>query len=118
MYRTIQVGNLGYSMDDRDLARLFTPHGSVHSARVSTHSSSGRSTGVGFVQMEFEQDGETAIAALNGRTHCGRVLSVCWSKPWTHQEPIAGDMFGPMNMADSILPPQKPSERRGLPEEH
>jgi RNA recognition motif-containing protein len=90
MRKTIQIGNLDYSIDDHELARLFAPHGAVCSAKVSTHFSTGHSTGVGFVEMETDQAGESAITALNGRTHRGRILAVCWSKA-RHDRPDAID---------------------------
>lgn len=80
MPKTIQIGNLGYSMDERDLARLFAPHGTVLGASVNTHFDTGASTGVGFVQMESDSEAASAIAALDGLEHLGRVLCVCWSR--------------------------------------
>jgi RNA recognition motif-containing protein len=79
MSKRIQIGNLGSSINDRDLARLFAPHGAVQGAKVSTHFDTGRSTGVGFVEMEPVDAGQAAIAALHGRIHVGKILSVCWS---------------------------------------
>lgn len=94
MARTIRIGNLGYSMDNRDLARLFAPHGDVNSATVATRSN--QSTGVGFVQMECDHEGEAAIAALNGRPHCGRMLAVRWSNPWSEQDAPRADLHEPV----------------------
>ena len=81
MRRRIQVGNLGDSVDDHALAALFAPHGKVRYANVATHFDTGHTTGVGFVEMERHQDGDAAITALSGSTHCGKVISVCWSGP-------------------------------------
>jgi hypothetical protein len=61
---------------------------------VSIHSNSRQSTGVGFVEMDSFEQGETAIAALNGRAHHGRILAVCWSKPCTTQDATREEMFG------------------------
>ena len=115
MRKTIQIGNLDYFVEDSDLVWLFAPHGAVYSAKVSTHFSTGHSTGVGFVEMETDQAGESAIAALNGCTHCGRVLAVCWSKHRSNQDAAREEMFGPMNVADSVPDPEEMPERRGLP---
>jgi RNA recognition motif-containing protein len=81
MSKRIQVGNLSDSVDDRALAALFAQYGEVRWATVATHSDTGKNTGVGFVEMENDQEGNAAIAALSGREHEGRVLSVCWSRP-------------------------------------
>jgi len=113
MRKTIQIGNLGFSIDDHDLARLFAPYGAVWSAKVSTHFDTGKSTGVGFVDMESDE-GESAIAALHGRSHCGRILSVCWSDGGSGQDAERHEMFGPMNVTE-VSAPQEMPERRGLP---
>jgi RNA recognition motif-containing protein len=114
MSKRIQIGNLGNSLDDRDLAQLFAPHGAVHSAKVSTHYTTGRSTGVGFVEMVHDDEGESAIAALHGRRHVGQILSVCWSdrSPGEHQTPR---MFKSMNIREETTAPKGEPERRGLP---
>ena len=114
MQDTIQIGNLAYSVGDQELARLFEPYGAVSSAMVSIHSDSRQSTGVGFVEMDSTEQGEAAIAALNGRAHHGRILAVCWSKPCTTQDATREEMFGPMNLADVTAPPDEEPERRRL----
>jgi cold-inducible RNA-binding protein len=81
MTKRIQIGNLSDSMDDRALETLFATFGQVRWASVATHSDTGRTTGVGFVEMENDQEGDAAVAGLSGREHEGRVLSVCWSGP-------------------------------------
>jgi len=115
MSKTIQAGNLGDFMDDRHLARLFAPYGDVRSAKVSTHFGTGQNTGVGFVEMVNDDDGESAIAALHGRTHGDRVLSVCWSNPSPPQDEASPRMFKSMNVTDEAAPPEAEPERRGLP---
>ncbi len=112
----IQIGNLHQSVEDRMLARLFLRHGAVRDAHVATHRETGCSTGVGFVEMESEQDGETAIAALHGHLHHGRVLTVCRSIHDPEPQPPGDEMFGPMNIVDKGKRPQKAPERRGLPD--
>lgn len=104
-HRLIQVGNLGYSMDDRDLARLFAPHGVVSLARVSIHRNSRQSTGYGLVAMESVEQSEAAIAALNGTMHCGRVLSLAWSTQEVVNDTPPDVLFFPMNIP--IDPPKR-----------
>jgi RNA recognition motif-containing protein len=77
----LYVGNLGYSVTDADLQQLFTPHGSVASAKVITDRDSGTSKGFGFVEMGSSAEAEAAIAALNGNQHDGRALTVNEAKP-------------------------------------
>ena len=96
MARLIQVGNLPDSVDGRALRQLFEAHGVVRRATIHRHYETGRSTGVGIIEMESESSAAVAIAALNHREHLGRVLSVCWSveAPAGHRK----QMFGPTNM--------------------
>jgi RNA recognition motif-containing protein len=86
MARLIQVGNLPDSVDNGLLQRLFEAHGGVRSASVNRRRESGRSTGVGFVQMASDKGGDAAIAALNHQEHLGHALSVCWSQRSDHGE--------------------------------
>jgi len=115
MSKIIQIGNLDDFMDDRHLARLFAPYGDVHSANVATHFTTGQNTGVGFVEMVNDDEGEGAIAALNGRTHGDRILSVCWSNSSPHPDPGSPQMFKSMNMIEEPAPAEEALERRGLP---
>jgi len=80
MRKRIQIANLNDAVDDQALAALFALYGPVHAATVATHPQTGVSTGVGFVEMQRKEDGDSAIAALHGRKHLGQPLSVCWSE--------------------------------------
>jgi RNA recognition motif-containing protein len=60
---------------------MFTPHGSVQSAEVINDRDTGRSKGFGFVEMGSDQEAQAAIAALNGKDHGGRALTVNEAKP-------------------------------------
>ena len=71
----IYVGNLPWSTADADLEELFSGMGNVISARVITDRDTGRSRGFGFVEMSGE-DGQKAIAELNGHQIEGRALRV------------------------------------------
>jgi RNA recognition motif-containing protein len=75
----IYVGNISWSMSDRDLENLFAEHGTVTSAKIVTDRMTNRSRGFGFVEMS---DGaEAAIAALNEAEVEGRKLVVNESRP-------------------------------------
>ena len=71
----IYVGNLPWRVDDAELEELFSPFGPVQSARVINDRETGRSRGFGFVEMG-QEDGEKAIAELNGKDMGGRPLRV------------------------------------------
>jgi RNA recognition motif-containing protein len=98
MPTVIQVGNLPDSIDGPGLLRLFQAHGAVRSADIARHLETGRSTGVGFVEMESEEEGAAAIAALNHQECFGRVLSVCRSDISNDEIADGQQIFGPMNM--------------------
>ncbi len=81
MGKKLYVGNMGYDVSSSDLEQLFTPHGSVQSAEVINDRTTGRSKGFGFVEMGSDQEAQAAIAALNGKDHNGRALTVNEAKP-------------------------------------
>jgi RNA recognition motif-containing protein len=98
MARIIQVGNLPESVNSLALRRLFEAHGAVRGVVINRHFETGRSTGVGFVEMETAEGGTAAIAALNHREHFSCILSVCASGASAIPEAGHDSMFGPMNM--------------------
>ncbi len=69
------VGNLPWGVGDDDLARFFSPHGEVQSARVITDRDTGRSRGFGFVEIEVD-DVSTVIRATDGQELNGRPIRV------------------------------------------
>jgi len=71
----IYVGNLPWSVADADLEEMFAKIGPVQSAQVVTDRDTGRSRGFGFVEMD-QQDGNKAIAELNGHEIDSRALRV------------------------------------------
>ena len=78
---TIYVGNLSFQMKDDDLKNTFSEFGTVTSAKVISDKYSGRSKGFGFVEMENDTAGKTAIEALNGKEVQGRPLRVNEARP-------------------------------------
>lgn len=83
MGKKLYVGNLGYSVTDSDLEKLFAAHGTVESAQVIMDRDTGRSKGFGFVEMKSDQEAQAAIAALNGQDSGGRQLTVNEARPRT-----------------------------------
>ena len=78
---TIYVGNLSFQMKDDDLKYAFAEFGNVTSAKVISDKYSGRSKGFGFVEMDNDAAGKTAIEALNGKEVQGRPLRVNEARP-------------------------------------
>ncbi len=77
----IYVGNLSYSVQDEELREAFEAYGEVSSAEVIFDRRTQRSRGYGFVEMNNDDEGSEAIAALNGSDFQGRELRVDESKP-------------------------------------
>ncbi len=76
MAKKIYVGNLPWSTTSASLETLFSAHGAVTSAEVISDRETGRSRGFGFVEMENDEAGQRAIAALNGTEVDGRAITV------------------------------------------
>src|SRR5947207_14964375 len=83
MVKKLHVGNLGYSVTDGDLAKVFEAHGTVESAQVIMDRDTGRSKGFGFVEMKSDQEAQAAIAGMNGKEVDGRSLTVNEARPKT-----------------------------------
>ena len=81
MGNKLYVGNLGYDVDSAALQQLFSLHGIVSGAQVITDRVTGQSKGFGFVQMGTDAEAQSAIGALNGKSHQGRALTVNVAKP-------------------------------------
>ncbi len=74
----LRVTNIGAATEGRDLRQLFEPHGGVRGA--ATYCDLDRTGVVGLVEMDSEQAGARAIAALNGKPFRGSRLSVAWAE--------------------------------------
>ena len=90
----IYVGNLPYSVDDAELRNLFEPFGAVQSAKVIMDRDTGRSRGIGFVEMDTAA-AQAAIQALNGREVGSRALRVNEAQPREDRPRGGGGGGGP-----------------------
>ena len=78
----IYVGNLSWNMTSEDLENLFTPFGSVASAKIVTDKfNNNRSKGFGFVEMANDDEARAAIAQLHDTEVLGRNIVVNESTP-------------------------------------
>ena len=77
----LYVGNLSFNTTNQDLNDLFGEIGTVESTNIIEDRETGRSRGFGFVEMSTKEEGENAIAALNGKEIDGRELKVNEAKP-------------------------------------
>jgi RNA recognition motif-containing protein len=79
--KNIFVGNLDFNTSEDELRQLFESYGQVDRVAIMTDRDTGRSRGFGFVEMTNAEDGEKAIAALNGSQVGGRTLNVNEARP-------------------------------------
>jgi len=79
--KNIFVGNLSFNTGEDELRQLFEAYGQVDRVSIMTDRETGRSRGFGFVEMANEEEGEKAIAALNGQQVGGRKLNVNEARP-------------------------------------
>lgn len=76
MSMKLYIGNIDFQMSEYDLEQMFGESGTVNSTSIINDRETGRSRGFGFVEMSSQEEGEAAIAALNGREINGRALVV------------------------------------------
>ena len=81
MSKKLYVGNLPYTCSSDDLADLFASMGAVGNARVITDRETGRSKGFGFVEMDVDEEADSAVVQLNGTAFMGRPLTVNEARP-------------------------------------
>ena len=79
--KNIFVGNLSFNTNEDELRQLFEGYGQVDRVAIMTDRDTGRSRGFGFVEMTNNEDGEKAIAALNGSQIGGRTINVNEARP-------------------------------------
>jgi RNA recognition motif-containing protein len=75
------VKNIPESINAYYLELMFAPFGEVVSAKVLYDRASGEHKGSGFVEMATEEQGNAAIAGVNGKEIRGQVLSVEKARP-------------------------------------
>ncbi len=83
--KNIFVGNLSFNTSEDDLRQAFQAYGQVDRVSILTDRDTGRSRGFGFVEMANNEDGEKAIAALNGSQLGGRTINVNEARPKTER---------------------------------
>ena len=90
MNKKLYVGNLPYSVTERDLRELFEQAGEVTDAAVITDRETGRSKGFGFVEMNTPEEATKAITQFNGHTLNNRQIQVSEARPREERGPRSG----------------------------
>nr|AZR37765.1 translation initiation factor [Senecio scandens var. incisus] len=78
---SVRVNNLSEDTREPDLLELFRPFGNVSRVYVAMDQKTGMSRGFGFVNFVRREEGERAIAKLNGYGYDNLILSVEWAAP-------------------------------------
>ena len=79
--KNVFVGNLSFNTAEDELRQLFEPYGQVDRVSILTDRETGRSRGFAFVEMTNNEEGEKAIAGLNGTQVGGRTINVNEARP-------------------------------------
>ena len=83
--KNIFVGNIGYNTSEEALRQLFAAFGPVNRVKIMMDYT-GKSRGFAFVEMANAEDGDKAIATLNGTLLNERALNVNEARPKKEQE--------------------------------
>jgi cold-inducible RNA-binding protein len=79
--KNIFVGNLSFNTSEDELRQAFEAFGQVDRVSILTDRETGRSRGFAFVEMTNTEEGDKAIAGLNGSQIGGRTINVNEAKP-------------------------------------
>ncbi len=92
METKLYVGNLSYNTTEEELRELFAEAGTVTEVALIKDRDSGASKGFAFVTMGSQDEANTAIQQLNGRSVGNRELRVSIARP--REERPSGGGFG------------------------
>lgn len=98
--KNIFVGNLSFNTNEDELRQAFESYGQVDRVSILTDRDTGRSRGFGFVEMTSDEDGEKAIAALNGSQIGGRTINVNEARPKAERSSFGGGGGGGRGRGD------------------
>lgn len=77
----IYVGNLSYETSEDQLRTAFEEFGKVESVSIIKDKFSGKSKGFGFIDMNSDEEGNSAIEGMNDKEFMGRKLNVNEARP-------------------------------------
>ena len=81
MSNKLFVGNLSSNTTENDLQDAFAAYGSVTEANLVMDRMSNRPRGFAFITMATPEEGQKAIAGLNGKDLGGRAIVVNVARP-------------------------------------
>jgi RNA recognition motif-containing protein len=119
----LHVSNLHFSVSEKDLRVLFEPYGTVLKAYVNSHLKTGAATATAFIEMSSHEQGDAALAGMDGRMHDGRPLrveeaSVRQEAQGDHSAGHHSAMFESMNVPDRFEGQNQQHPRPDTPAHH
>lgn len=79
--KNIYVGNLDFGATEESIQELFEQFGTVDRVALIRDRDTGQPRGFGFVEMANAEEGDRAIAGLNGTSVGGRTITVNEARP-------------------------------------
>lgn len=87
MAKTLYVGGLPYSTTEDAVKSAFSQAGNVASVKIVIDKMTGRSRGFGFVDMETDEEAQSAIDMWHGKEFEGRTITVNEARPLEARPP-------------------------------
>lgn len=94
MGKRLYVGGLPFETTEDQLHQMFAAVGQVASTKLITDKFSGQSKGFGFVEMNTDEEAQTAIAKINGTSIGARKITVNEARPMEARGPSGGSFGG------------------------
>jgi len=91
----LHVSGLSGRVEQRDLEDLFQKYGRVKKVSIMLDPHTKESRGFGFVTMETPEEGDAAVAALNGQDFKGKNLVIEKARRGRARTPTPGKYYGP-----------------------
>ena len=98
MSNMLHVTNVPTTSDEDNLRQLFAKFGGIQSARLIPCMPPDSGFATGLIEMDTEQQGDAAIAALDGVRLGDRILAVEWASTRHETDADHSSLFSPMNM--------------------
>jgi RNA recognition motif-containing protein len=116
MSNLLHVTNVPTTAKEDDLRQLFARFGMVQSARIIPCMPPDSVFITGLIEMDTEQQGDAAIAGLDGVQLGDRLLAVGWASTRHKTDADRSSLFSPMNMtsdepiaAGQVIAPSVPA---------
>jgi RNA recognition motif-containing protein len=87
MTTKVYVGNLAFSVTDKELKEAFSTYGEITEVTIIIDKFSGRSKGFGFITFADDASANKAVSEMNDKELQGRAMKVNIAKPMEERPP-------------------------------